>query len=305
MYTFIVNPNARSGLGAQVWNSLEEVLKERMIEYQVLFTKYQNHATKLVEKLTSTGEECTLIALGGDGTINEVMNGIVDISKTTLGYIPIGSSNDFARSMKLSTDALEALEHILNPTGHKYINIGVLDHGDKKRRFAVSAGFGFDAGVCHQIVISKFKQILNKLHLGKLSYVAVVLQQLAMQKPGPMTLILDDEEVIHFEKVYFAAAMNQKYEGGGFKFCPKADPSDDILDIIVASDISKPRVLCILPTAYKGWHVHAKGIHTYQCRKAVFESETALPVHTDGEPILNEKSVQLSLEPEKIRLIIT
>ena len=305
MYTFIVNPNARSGRGAKVWSSLEEVLKERMVEYQVLFTKYQNHATKLVEKLTSTGEECTIIALGGDGTINEVVNGIADISKVTLGYIPIGSSNDFARSMKLSTDALEALEHILNPTAHKYINIGVLEHGDKRRRFAVSSGFGFDAGVCHQLLVSKFKEALNKIHLGKLCYVAVALQHLAAQKTKSMTLILDDEEVVHFDNVYFAAAMNQKYEGGGFKFCPKADPSDDKLDIMVASGISKPKVLCLLPTAYKGLHVHAKGISTYQCKKAIFESEVALPLHTDGEPVLGEKSVQLSLEPEKLRFILT
>ena len=116
MYTFIVNPNARSGLGHKIWSSLEEVLKERNVEYEVLFTKYQHHATKLTKQLTSTGEECTIIALGGDGTINEVMNGICDISKTTLGYIPIGSSNDFARSLKLSTDALTALDHILKPS---------------------------------------------------------------------------------------------------------------------------------------------------------------------------------------------
>lgn len=305
MYTFIVNPNARSGLGHKIWSSLEEVLKEKNVEYEVLFTKYQHHATKLVHKLTSTGEECTIIALGGDGTINEVVNGIQDISKVTLGYIPIGSSNDFARSLKLSTDAHEALKHILNPSAYKYINVGTLEYKDKKRRFAVSSGLGFDAAVCHQIVISKLKLILNKVGLGKLTYVAVAIQRLMAQNPKPMTLTFDDGRQVNFKKAYFAAAMNQKYEGGGFKFCPKADPSDDILDIIVASDISKLKVLCLLPTAFKGWHVHIKGIYTYQCKYVDIESEIALPVHTDGEPVFLQRKARLGLEPEKLRLILS
>ena len=188
MYTFIVNPNARSGLGHKIWSSLEEVLKEKNVEYEVLFTKYQHHATKLTQQLTSTGEECTIVALGGDGTINEVMNGICDISKVTLGYIPIGSSNDFARSLKLSTDALEALSNIINPTAYKYINVGTLEYKDKKRRFAVSSGLGFDAAVCHRILVSKLKLILNKIGLGKLTYVAIALQSLLAQSPKPLTL---------------------------------------------------------------------------------------------------------------------
>ena len=70
MYTFIINPNARSGLGRKIWNELEEILKERNIEYQALFTKYQRHATQLVRDLTSDGREHTIVALGGDGTVN-------------------------------------------------------------------------------------------------------------------------------------------------------------------------------------------------------------------------------------------
>lgn len=305
MYTFIVNPNARSGLGHKVWSSLEEVLKEKNVEYEVLFTKYQHHATKLVQNLTSTGEECTIIALGGDGTINEVVNGICDISKVTLGYIPIGSSNDFARSLKLSTDAHEALKNILNPSAYKYINIGSLEYENTKRRFGVSCGLGFDAAVCHKIVVSKLKLILNKIGLGKLTYVIVALQSLLAQDPRPMTLTFDDGRKVDFKKAYFVAGMNQKYEGGGFKFCPKADPSDDILDIMVASDISKLKVLSLLPTAYKGWHVHIKGIYTYQCKYVDIESEIALPVHTDGEPVLFQKKARLGLEPEKVRLILS
>ncbi|MGN1267774.1 MAG: diacylglycerol/lipid kinase family protein, partial [Dorea sp.] len=285
--------------------SLEPVIQECNVEYKVYFTKYQTHATKLVAEITSELDHCTLVVLGGDGTINEVVNGITDLSKVTLGYIPIGSSNDFARSLRLSTDAMEALNCILKPTKYMDLNIGTIQYKNKKRRFAVSAGMGFDAGVCHEVVISKLKVFFNKLHLGKLTYMAVALRQLAAQNPRPLTVILDDQKKIEFKKAYFATAMNNKYEGGGFKFCPKARPDDDILDIIVAADISKLKILFLLPTALAGLHVYIKGIYVYQCKKAEFISEKALPLHTDGEPVFLQSQMCTSLEPEKIRLILT
>ncbi len=116
MYTFIVNPHARSGLGLKVWKRLEGMLKERQLKYQVFLTRYPGHATKFAHTLTSGSKEITLIALGGDGTINEVVNGIQDLSKVTLGYVPIGSSNDFARSMKLSHEPEVLLKQILSPS---------------------------------------------------------------------------------------------------------------------------------------------------------------------------------------------
>lgn len=305
MYVFIVNPNARSGLGHQIWKSLETILIEEAVEYTVHFTKYQTHATTIAREITSQPDDCTLIVLGGDGTINEVVNGLVDFSKVTLGYIPIGSSNDFARALKLSTDAECGLRHILNPSRYMDLNIGTISYMGKKRRFAVSAGMGFDAGVCHEVVISKLKKFFNKLHLGKLTYVAVAIRQLAAQTPRPLTLVLDDSETITFDKTYFAAAMNNRYEGGGFMFCPKAQPDDDMLDIIVAADIPKLKVLLLLPTALKGWHVHVKGIHIFQCKKAEFLSERALPVHTDGEPVFLQRHLTTELEPSRLRLILS
>lgn len=101
MYHFIVNPNSRSGLGLSLWAQIEPELQKRKIDYTVFFTQYQKHAWEYTEKLTSDHTYHTLVVLGGDGTVNEVINGIQDFSKVTLGYIPTGSSNDFARSFKI------------------------------------------------------------------------------------------------------------------------------------------------------------------------------------------------------------
>lgn len=305
MYTFIVNPNARTGLGLKVWRKIESALKERKVKYESYLTKYQNHAAKIAREITSEPGIHTIVILGGDGTINEVINGISDLSRVTLGYIPIGSSNDFARSMGLSTEPLTALEHILRPSGYASINTGILECGRQKRRFAVSTGIGFDAEVCHRVSISRLKLILNRLFLGKLSYVGVALQSLLLQTPKKMTVTMDGVKTVSFDKVYFTAVMNQRYEGGGFMFCPKADPCDDHLDVFIAEGFSKLKILFLLPTAFFGKHTLFSGIHTYRCRRADIKSAVSLPVHADGEPILAQKNISAYPAPQKIRLILS
>ncbi len=305
MYTFIVNPNARSGLGKKVWAQIGDILREKEVPYEVYFTKYQRHATRIVRELTGDGEEHTIIMLGGDGTVNEILNGIEDISKVTLGYIPIGSSNDFARFFGHKADPAQAIEIILNPQKYAMMNIGAMTYygGGRKRRFAVSCGMGFDAGVCHQAVVSKMKYLLNKLHLGKLTYAGIALSQMIALKPGRISICMDDSEAIVHEGAYFATVMNHPYEGGGFKFCPKADPCDDILNVTVIAGLPKIKALLLLPTAFMGWHTIFKGVYTYTCRNVRFESEHALPVHTDGEPVFLQREICAELEPDKIRLI--
>lgn len=303
MYTFIVNPNARSGLGQKLWLLVEADLKERGAKYQVFFTKYQRHATMIVQNLTSDLNLHTLIVLGGDGTINEVIDGIAQLEKITLGYIPIGSGNDFARGLGLPTDTKQALDNILNPSHYSYINIGVLAYDDTRRRFAVSSGIGFDAGVCHEASISRIKLILNRLRLGKLTYVGIALRQLLTLTPAKMSILLDDVRKLTFDRTYFTAAMNLMYEGGGFKFCPNAGFDDDYLDIIVAAGLPKLKILALLPTAYKGWHTRFHGIYIYRCRKIDITSSVSLPVHTDGEPVLRQRKIHIFLEPEKLRVI--
>lgn len=303
MYIFIVNPNARSGLGGQIWNEIETVLKQRSVPYQVYFTKYRLHATQIAMDITSVREDSTIVILGGDGTVNEVVNGICNYGNTTLGYIPIGSSNDFARFFHLSKVPLKALETILSPSGYSYMDIGLLRYKNKQKHFAVSTGIGFDAGICHQAVISKLKVFLNKIGLGKLTYAGISLDRLIYLKPKGMTITLDGERKIAFDHVFFTVAMNHPYEGGGFKFCPAADPCDGFLDVMVISGISKLKALLLLPTAFKGKHIHFKGVYNYRCHSVEIESEKALPVHTDGEPVFLQRHMSVSLEPDKLRVI--
>ena len=114
---------------------------------------------------------------------------------------------------------------------------------------------------------------------------------------------MDDYKKEEFSKVYFTAIMNQKYEGGGFKFCPDASPSDGYLDVIVVDSLSKPKVICCLPTAFFGKHTHFNGIHIFRCKKIDIHSEARLAVHKDGESagLLHDFSV--CMEPKQINMI--
>ena len=94
-----------------------------------------------------------------------------------------------------------------------------------------------------------------------------------------------------------------KYEGGGFNFCPAASGTDDRLDIITVSELTRLKVLCLLPTAFKGWHTRFRGITLDTCTEVTITSDRALPVHTDGEPVFLQSDIHVHLEKEKLRII--
>lgn len=302
-YTFIVNPKSRSGRGGMIWNLVEPELKKKRINYQVYYTKHVRHAEEIAADITADAKEHTIVVVGGDGTVNEVVCGIYDCSKVTLGYIPTGSGNDFTRALRLPADFHDALETILH-TGRKVpMDVGIVSCGGNTCRFAVSTGIGFDAAVCHQAAVSPVKTVLNKLGLGKLTYLAIALRMLLAQQPGPSEICLDEDRRKRFERTYFAAVMNHPYEGGGFFFCPEAQIGDGMLDVIVASDLPKWKILLLLPTAFKGKHVNYRGISIYRCKEIAIKMCRKLPVHADGEPVAVEEEIRVALEPKQLQII--
>lgn len=303
-YTFIVNPKSRSGKGGVIWNYIKPELKKRRIDCDVFYTEYERHATKLAAQITDDGKEHTLVVLGGDGTVNEVINGIKDCSKVIFGYIPTGSGNDFTRALHLPVKPEEALENILNPKRIVPMDVGMVKCGGKNYRFAVSTGLGFDAAVCHNAEKSRIKTFLNKINLGSLTYLGIALKRLFADPQIEAELTLDNGETMQFPKTYFAAVMNHPYEGGGFCFCPKAKTDDRLLDVIVVSNLPRLKVLMLLPTAFIGKHVLFKGVDVYQCRKACIEMEQKAAVHTDGQPVAVENKLEAELLDEQLRVIV-
>ena len=307
MYYFIVNPNSRSGKGALIWKELRRTLRQKHVSYKAVFTEYRGHAVKLAASVTakaSPEHPVYLIAVGGDGTIQEVLSGVKELSCIYFGYIPPGSGNDFCRSMQLPQDPHEALDCILKRKHIASMDVPVISIKGRKSHFAISCGIGFDAAVCHEVGVTPMKKVLNRVGLGKLVYLFVALKQLLFLKPVPVTLRMDEERIYPFHKVYFAAVMNQKYEGGGFKFCPDASPSDGYLDVIVVDGLSKLKVLFCLPTAFWGKHTQFTGIHIFRCKKVEVFSTVPLAVHKDGESAGIQETFSVSIEKEPVKIIL-
>lgn len=303
MLYFIVNPKSRSGYAKIIWNQVKKVLMEQNIKYNVYFTEYKGHATKLSQTITGSNAKVKLVILGGDGTVNEVIEGIEQFDNVILGYIPTGSSNDFARSLKLPTKPKEAVMNIIKPKYFEKIDIGELTVKDKTRRFAVSCGIGFDAAICQEALDSKIKNTLNKLKLGKLTYVGIALKQIALFEKQSAEIILDGVTKIKYKRIYFISTHIHKYEGGGLMLCPEASYNDGLLDVCVIGNLSKLKTLVLLPTAFFGKHVKYKNVDIIRCRNIVIRTPNALPVHVDGESAGSQNEIAVRCLKQKITII--
>lgn len=303
MYYIIVNPASKSGRGLQIWKKLEPVCKEKKIAYQVMISTHGGHIAELVREITASDAVVNLILLGGDGTINEALQGIRDFSKVNIGYIPTGSSNDLARDMNLPKDPFKILEIILNGNSSRKADIGVLTYESQKRYFVVSSGIGFDAAVCEEALSSRIKNVLNKLKLGKLTYLGIALKQLIAAKPISCELYLDSAPPIYVNRFLFVASMIRQYEGGGFKFCPGADANDGLLDLCFVGNIPKPLILIALPTAFFGKHFIFPHIYHYRTSRVEIKTSSPLWVHTDGEVYFKSDHIYLSCEKQKLNFL--
>ena len=302
-YDFIINPKARSGMGMKAWQKIESELKARHINYRVYLTKRRGHAAKTAAFITADDKRHTIVDLGGYVTVNEVVNGKKRPDLITFGYIPIGSSNDFARGLKLPKDPMKALQSVLSPKKVISADVGQISREGKSRRFIVSAGMGFDAGVCHEVCVSQWKKRLNKIGLGKLSYAVVALDRLKKDRPTKLTVTLPDGRKQMFEKTLFVAFMNLPYEGGGFRFAPEASVTDGCIDIVIAHHMSPLKAVWLLPRAFFGKHTGAKEITIIRSPSVSVEAQRSLPIHTDGEAAFSRYKASVEILEEKLHII--
>lgn len=220
------------------------------------------------------------------------------------GYIPTGSGNDFARGIGISTDPMQALKGILHPGKTMKINVGFTKVGTKKRRFAISSGLGYDAAICHEALSSRIKEMLNRIHLGKLTYVVIALRQLFHSELMQMDICTEEGKMYHFPRVLFAVAMNLPYEGGGFMFTPHASCTDDELDLMIVDNIPRWKVLMFLPLTLKGKHTGFSEIHSLRLKEAQVSVRKAKAVHMDGESGGYQTKLVWGMESQKLEVLL-
>ena len=316
MYHIIINPASRSGKGIKLWTQqIVPKLHNAKIPFRAYFSKQVGDVAQLVREICETikresetnatsPEDTVMIILGGDGTMNEALQGLDFTLPITLGYIPTGSSNDFARDLGIPKDPATALELILNGGKVTSMDIGTITYPNgENRHFAVSCGIGYDAAVCAESLRSRIKGLCNKIGLGKLTYLGIALKQLFAAKAVSGTLTLDDNDPIPIGKMLFTTGMIHRYEGGGFMFCPNAVSDDGLFDICVAGDLPKLLILFALPTAFYGKHYMFKGISGYRAAKIKIETPVPLWVHTDGEVGHQTTSLTITCKSKAMRVI--
>ena len=313
MYHFIVNIHGGSGKSFLLWNKIKELLKERNVEYATYVPLRVGHAGEIAKKIVALDDDDKkIVILGGDGTLNEVLNGIPEekMGSVKLGLIPTGSGNDFSRGLGLPRHNPEkALDLILNSKGDRKIDLGIIESSDenalfKRKVFAISSGFGLDAIVGTSINTSKIKVVLNRIKLGKLSYAILTVATLFSMRTQNVKIRFDGGETEEFKKLIFLAAMNGHAEGGGVPMNPDARMDDGKLSVCVVSGVPKWLTFLMFPFLCLGKHKKFKSFVLRDFETMEIESDAPSVSHTDGELFGNIRSARYSVWKNAVSMLV-
>lgn len=273
MYLFIVNPHAGRGKGLKVWKEVELLLQQRKIVYQVKFTQGKGDATQLADNEAKEWKVTAVVAVGGDGTVHEVANGLYG-TNIPLGYIPAGTGNDFARVWDISFNPSRALEQILE---HQVKLMDVII--SQKQVMLCYLSTGFDGYVSQRVDNSKWKK-----WLGNASYFIGAL--VCLPEFRPFTVELECDGVSHIYKdVWLVTCSNTKSLGGGMLISPQADPTDGMMDICIVHKLSKLGFLQVFPKVYTGKHVGHPAVTMLSAKNVKLKTTPAMVAYSDGEEV--------------------
>lgn len=285
---FIINPNAKNGYCLKIWKSIERELNKLDVEYEAYFTKSKGNGKEVAESILQKGNGLkTIVAVGGDGTLNEVINGVKGEKNVSIGFIPGGSGNDFVRGFHLQKDPIKALHDILNNKNQspRLMDMGqVTNKEGKVRLFVNNAGIGFDALVVKKVNESKIKAFFNQFSLVKLTYIYFLIKEVFSYKYNDVTIIVDGK-TYHFKDVLVATVSNHPYIGGGMKLVPFASNVDGALDVIVVHQLPKWKILLFFITVFWGGHLGLKSVDTFRGKEISIHPKGYVYAHADGEEI--------------------
>ncbi len=325
IFHVVVNPVGASGRTLKKFKKILPIMEESGNEIEVHYSTIECGLDDICRDLTKDlkeDETVNLIVVGGDGSLNVALNGMEHISQIHLGYIPAGSGNDFAKGIGIGDDLETLTRTIMRGEVLRKMDIGKIiykdisdalrdeekigrknENGEVYRLFHDSTGFGFDAAICQAADASKFKNVLNKLHLGKLIYLSCAIRMVLSTKCPRVTVETDGRKKDYDPDMLFVA-MNNPYEGGGFRFCPQANNGDGVLDLCMATPKSNFAFFKIFPSAYDGNHVRFPEIHMDRGRIISVSCDLPQWVHTDGEVACKAKGLDISVFPEQISLLM-
>ena len=270
----ILNPWADRGRGIQQKDIIEK-LGQQYGDLDLVLTQRPKQAQALALQAAEEGYE-VVVAAGGDGTIHEVVNGLIaSQAEAKLGVLPIGSGNDFAYALGISSDLATAVPRLFVGT-IKTIDLARIE--DAKGRYQIvdnNIGIGFDAMVVVQT------QSITRVH-GFLMYFIAVLRTIAFYYQTPRLEMRFDEEQAAQETLFLAMGVGNR-SGGGFFLTPDARHDDNLIDSCLVNPIGRLTMLGMLQQAMKGTHVHSRHVTMRQSQQISLRANMPLPIHVDGE----------------------
>lgn len=309
MIYFIVNEASGGGRARRQWRRLARAMREMGVDFQAWTTHAPGEARRLAAQASHLpGEIVRLVVVGGDGTINEVLNGIEDFERVALGVVPLGSGNDFVRGLALPRRPAEALERALVSDGGVRIDIGQMTVDEHApRRFVISAGIGMDAWVCAHVDESRAKGWLNRFSLGSLAYGFMTLSAVRHLRTGHGMVQIETPHGLlwrDLDALIFLACMNFPWEGGGVPIAPGASARDGFFSVCLAEGLSRRQTLARLPLLALGRHAHTRGVILIKARRVVVRLETPLYVHADGEVPGTARQIGFEVLPKQLRVLV-
>lgn len=260
-------------------NTNEEILnylKENGIEYQLYESQYYKHPQEIAKTITSENESGDIIVIGGDGTFNEVINGIVDLSKWNVGLIPAGSGNDFAACLNLPKNPIECLKLILKK------EVKPVDYIKANGMVCANVlGTGIDVDVL--INFEKHKRLK-----GSFRYFYSLIETILHIKWHEFDVSIDDGPFEH-KKGFVVTLCNGNTFGGGITICPNADPADGKMEFVFVEEMKKRKIPGALIKLMKKRIFDIKGAQHIYCQKAVFKDNSNIMLQIDGN-ITNDYS---------------
>jgi YegS/Rv2252/BmrU family lipid kinase len=298
----IVNPNAGNGKGKKDWDNISALLKKEDLPFSVKFTEKKGHAIEFTNTSINEGFR-KIITVGGDGTLNEVVNGVFSnhscsTKDISLALIPVGTGNDWGRMFGIHLDHEKAVR-IIRENKLMLHDVGLVSYYDetgiKQRYFINIAGLGFESVVVRRTNFQK-----DKGHGGKAIYFYNLLMSLLSYKNTKAEIVIDGKKIN--ADVFSINVGNGKYCGGGMRQTPDALPDDGILDVTVINGMGKFEIIRNLKILYDGTILSHPKIDGYKCKNLKVSSDMKLYAEADGES-LGHTPVEFSIIPASINIV--
>ncbi|HRK90403.1 MAG TPA: diacylglycerol kinase family lipid kinase [Anaerolineales bacterium] len=298
----ILNPIADMGRAWKTANDLRPIAQEFSGELSWSGTVYPTHAIELAKQAAEEGYDL-VVAMGGDGTVHEVMNGLMQVpaeKRPILAVVPIGSGNDFAYSIGITKKSAQALAHALKAENIQPVDIGLLtdEHG-RKEYVDNTLGIGFDAVVTirsHKLPIVK----------GFLMYLTAVIQTIILNH-HPMQMKVETDAETWEDKVIMLTLCNGPREGGGFMLSPDSKNNDGSMEYVAVTKVSRATMFRLVPEFMSGTHMRFKQIRMGTFKKLTLTSDLPLYIHADGEIFTNFgsnlKKASFEILPQALRVV--